>query len=223
MTLLDLTPDELLTTTRAVRKRLDFDRPVELDTIKDCVQIAAQGPSGSNAQGWHFVVITDDAKRKAIGDVYKKAYAGYAAMGGSAHSLIEKQTNEGDKAQMTRVAASADYLGENMGRAPALIIPCLGMRLPALDAKIASSVYAGVFGSILPGFWSFMLAARARGLGTAWTTLHLNYEKDAAEILGIDYDNVTQCALSPIAYTKGTDFKPARRKPMDDFLHINGW
>jgi nitroreductase len=223
MATLDLSPDELLSTTRAVRKRLDFDRPLEMSVIRECVELALQAPSGSNAQGWHFVVVTDQSKRNAIGELYRKGFELYRGMDVSAHALAKAQSDPKDAAQMDRVVDSAEYLAENMHRAPALVIPCITGRMENIPGELAVIAQASQYGSILPAFWSFMLAARARGLGTSWTTIHLMFEKQVAELLGIPYDEITQVALSPIAYTKGTDFKPARRKPIDGVLHVDAW
>jgi len=223
MATLALSPDELLSTTRAVRKRLDFDRPLEMSVVRECVEIALQAPSGSNAQSWHFVVVTDEAKRRTISALYHKGVELYRSMDVSAHALARAQTDPEDGRQMERVADSAEYLAANMHRAPALVIPCVTGRFEHVPGDFAVIAQASQYGSILPAFWSFMLAARARGIGTAWTTIHLMFERQVAELLGIPYDEVTQVALSPIAYTKGTDFKPARRKPIDDVLHVDAW
>lgn len=223
MTTLDLTPDQLLSTTRAVRKRLDFDRPLEVSVIQECIEVALQAPSGSNAQGWHFFVITDETKRKAIGDIYKRGFELYRGMPVSAHALAEAEQNPDDAKQMDRVVQSAEYLAENMHRAPALIIPCVAGRMDQIPGNMAVIAQASQYGSILPAFWSFMLAARARGIGTSWTTIHLMYEEEVAELLGIPFQEVTQVALSPIAYTIGTDFKPARRKALEGVLHVDRW
>ena len=219
---LDLSFDDVLRTTRAVRKRLDYDRPVEMEVVRECLELALQAPSGSNAQGWHFVLVTDAAKRQAIGDYYRQAFEAYRDMPVSAHAL-SKQREGADQAQMERVVSSAEYLGETMGQAPMLLIPCIQGRVDQMTGDMANLSSAGLMGSILPALWSFMLAARSRGLGTSWTTLHLMFEKQVAELLGIPYDTVTQAALTPIAYTKGTDFKPARRRPLDEVLHVDGF
>ena len=221
--MLDLTAHEVLTTTRAVRKRLDFDKPVEMDAIRECMQVALQAPSGSNAQGWHFVVVTDEAKRKAIGDFYRQAFEQYRGMPVSVHAL-EKDESEGErKESLKRVTSSAEYLGENMGRAPALLIACIDGRVDEMSGPGTNMVHASHYGSILPALWSFMLAARMHGIGTSWTTLHLMFEQQVAELLGIPFDSVTQAALTPIAYTKGTQFKPALRRDLDQVLHVDSW
>jgi nitroreductase len=210
---LDLTPDQLLSTTRAVRKRLDLSRPVEPKIIRECIELATQAPTGSNSQQWHFVVVTDAEKRKALADLYRKSWAAY--------SKQRAQIQDPQQARiMERVRSSSEYLAEHYHEVPVHVIPCIKGRLTESPdtARMAS-----VWGSILPAVWSFMLAARARGLGTAWTTLHLVYEKEAAEVLGIPYDQVTQAALIPVAYTLGTDFKPGPRKPLDEILHWNAW
>ena len=218
---LPLSPDELLTTTRAVRRRLDFDRPVPVALVEECVQIALQAPSGSNARGWHFVLVGDPAKRARIGDLYRQAFDAYRSMPISAHALAEQARGD-DAAVMHGVVSSAEALANNMHRAPWLVIPCLEGRLAPMEGPMGSLAMASQYGSILPAFWSFMLAARARGLGTAWTTLHLLHEKEVAELLGIP-DGVMQTALSPVAFTRGTDFKPARGRGLEGSLHVDGW
>jgi nitroreductase len=99
------------------------------------------------------------------------------------------------------------------------VIPCVQGRFEGKSNALVASMY----GSIIPAAWSFMLAARSRGLGTVWTTFHLMHEREVAEILGIPYDEVTQVSLIPVAYTIGTDFKPGRRKPLDSMIHWNSW
>ena len=181
MPALPLGPDELLTTTRAVRKRLDFDRPVERAVIEECLAIALQAPTGGNRQRWHWVVVTDAAKRRALAELYRKAWAVYLTLPTAAPNLhFDDPTRE---RVQRRVGDSAQYLADNLERVPVLLIPCFPGRI---DGK-SSPVQAGTWGSILPAVWSFMLAARARGLGTAWTTLHLQHEQDAARVLGIPY------------------------------------
>ncbi|MEE3849191.1 nitroreductase family protein [Gordonia sp. LSe1-13] len=203
--LLPLDPDQLLTTTRSVRKRLDLDRPVELEVVREALEVALQAPSGSNSQTWHWIVLTDPEVKQKVADLYAKSFATYSA----------NQPRRDDTAR--RVASSAQYLADTMGQVPVLVIGAIysGGELPKGNQ-------AGLWGSLLPGAWSLSLALRARGLGSAWTTLHLAYEKEIAEILGIP-STVHQGVLLPVAYTKGTDFKPAGRKPLDDILHINGW
>lgn len=207
MTLLDLNPDQLLSTTRAVRKRLDFTRDVPQDLIRECVAMALQAPSGSNMVTMRFAVVRDAEKRRAIGDVYREVYAGYKSSPHYAGNLA----GEGQD----RVASSADYLGEHMGDAPVLVIGCT-------EGPDRASAKA-MLGNILPAMWSFMLAARARGLGTSWTSMHLARERDVADILGIPYDTVAQAVLTPLAYTKGTDFGPAKRPSPDSVIHWDTW
>ncbi|MDJ0864572.1 MAG: nitroreductase family protein [Myxococcota bacterium] len=219
---LDLSPDELLTTTRAVRRRLDFDRPVPLELVRECVSIALQAPSGSNARGWHFLVVGDPAKRERIAELYRGAFEGYRSMPVSAHALAEQAQGD-DVATMRGVVGSAEALAANLHRAPYLVIPCIEGRMPPVEGPMGDLGRASVYGSILPAFWSFMLAARARGLGTAWTTLHLLHEAEIAELLGVPYAEVMQCGLTPVAFTRGTDFKPARGRDLELALHVDGW
>ncbi len=212
MSLLDLNSDELLSTTRAVRKRLDFDRPVPDDLVRECVRMALQAPSGSNHVTMQFVVIRDEAKRQAVGKIYGEVYANYKtspAYPGNPTGDVER-----DRAQ-AKVAASADFLGDHMGDAPVLVLGCnTGPNRAAASAGL---------GNILPGMWSFMLAARARGLGTAWTQMHTAREREVAEILGIPFDTVAQSVLTPLAFTKGTDFRPAPRPEPDEVIHWDSW
>jgi nitroreductase len=209
------TVDHLLTTTRSVRKRLDFKRPVPRELVQRCIEVAMQAPTGSNTQGWHFVVVTDAARRRALADLYRKAFQFYV------ENPDFRRTFEPDDLrtkQMPRILDSATYLAEHLHEAPVHVIPCVEGRVEQAGVVGQASIY----GSILPAAWSFMLAARARGLGSAWTTLHLVFEQDAAKLLGIPAE-VTQTALLPVAYFTGTDFKPATRNRPQDAMHWDAW
>jgi nitroreductase len=211
---LNLSVDELLTTTRSVRKRLDFDKPVSRDVVMECLELALQAPTGSNAQGWQWVFVDDPEKKKALADIYRTNATPY---------LDQPKPERGDvrDQQMGSVMSSAKYLNEHFEEAPVLMIPCLEGRPDGAPAGMS----AGYWGSLLPAVWSFMLALRSRGLGSAWTTLHLvgEGEKQAADVLGIPFDQYAQGGLFPIAYTKGTEFKPAKRLPADQLTHWNTW
>ena len=223
MTLLNLTPDELLTTTRSVRKRLDFSRPVEPELLRECLEIAVQAPTGGNRQTWHFVLVTDRQKIQALGEIYRKGWAIYTQVQQQTYAnLAQSKRMTPDRiATLGRVADSANYLAEHIHEVPAMLIPC-GYGRAGIDRQPAAA-QAGWWGSLLPAAWSFMLAARARGLGTCWTTFHLYYEQEAAEVLGIPYEKVVQAAIIPVAHTLGTDFKPGARVPLDDILHWDKW
>jgi nitroreductase len=212
---LALSAEEVLTTTRAVRKRLDFERPVPRELLLECLEAAVQAPTGSNRQGWQFVFVDDAEKRRAIADLYGRSWDAYAGQQRPSYP-------DGDPRgrQQPRVVSSAQYLRNRMHEAPWLLIPCIAGRL---REGATTAEQAGLWGSIVPAFWSFLLAARARGLGTAYTTLHLVYEREVAEILGIPYDKVTQAGLTPIAYFTGDDFRPAERIPLESITHWNGW
>jgi nitroreductase len=175
MPLLDLTPDQVLSTTRAVRKRLDLTRPVEPELIRECVELAIQAPTGSNMQRWHFLVVTDAEKRKALGEFYRQGME--AVYGANAAGRNQPAPKDPEAARtQERVLDSAQYLAAHMHEVPVLVVPCIYGRLE----NMPTVAQAGTWGSILPAVWSFMLAARSRGLGTAWTTLHLFHEKEAA-------------------------------------------
>lgn len=203
--------DHLLTTTRSVRKRLDFSRPVPPELIEECIEIALQAPSGSNVQGWSFMVITDPAKKKAIADYYRTTFSVYAKTPQREFGADDPRT-----AQQDKVRDSAQYLSDHMDEAPVFVIPCIQGRPQGAGTQ------AGFWGSILPAAWSFMLAARSRGLGTAWTTIHLGHEKQISELLGIP-ENVSQAVLFPVAYFKGDDFKKAKRVPAKQVTHWDTW
>lgn len=213
---LHLSADEVLATTRAVRKRLDFDKPVERSVIEECLQLALQAPTGSNSQGWQWLFVTDPAKKQALADIYAKNFARYRTF--AANTTFEEGDLRGE--QKDRVADSAQYLADNFHRVPVLMIPCITGNLDGVPAFAGASMW----GSILPAVWSFMLAARDRGLGTAWTTIHLmnGGDKEAADLLGIP-DGITQAGLFPVAYTIGTDFKPAKRLPLEPITHWEQW
>jgi nitroreductase len=211
---LNLTVDELLTTTRSVRKRLDFDKPVPREVVMECLELALQAPTGSNAQGWQWVFVTDPAKKQALADIYRSNANPYLDLPKPERGDIRDQ-------QMDAVTNSAKYLNEHFQEAPVLMIPCLEGRPDGAPAGMSASYW----GSLLPAVWSFMLALRSRGLGSAWTTLHLlgEGEKQAAEVLGIPFDQYAQGGLFPIAYTKGTDFKKAKRLPAEQLAHWEQW
>ena len=204
----DLTQtDALLSTTRAVRKRLDFDRDVPDDVLLECLQLATQAPTGSNRQGWRWMVIRDAEKKEALADMYRRA-------GGDYLKAAAADADEGS--QTGRVLDSANFLAEKLGEVPVMVIP---MIIGRLDDGTTNSA-AGLFGSIIPAIWSFQLALRSRGLGSCYTTLHLGMEQEAAELLGIP-PHMTQAALLPVAYTKGTDFKAAKRPPVSEITYLD--
>jgi nitroreductase len=217
----NLTPDELLTTTRAVRKRLDLFRPVEREVIEECVRIALQTPSGSNAQAWHFVIVTDQRLREELGKLYRRGSEAYFASTVSSVPKSSSRAPDDPKTESARarLRSSALYLVEHIHEVPVHVIPCYRGRPESLPHPAQAALWL----SIGPAAWSFALAARARGLGTTFTTFHLAFEKEAARLLGIPYDEVMQAALLPLAYTKGFNFKPAQRKGISSVIHWNGW
>jgi nitroreductase len=209
------TVDDLLTTTRSVRKRLDVRRPVEPEVLERCIEIALQAPTGSNAQGWHFVVLTDAEKRARLAELYRRGF----------DLLTQRYAGEfpfplGDlrARQFSRMAESAMHLVTRLHEVPVLVVPCIEGRVQGVELAFQATLY----GSIFPAVWSFMLALRARGIGSALTTDHLFFADEAAHLLDIP-ENVTQVALLPVAYFTGTGFKPARRLPAGDRTHWNTW
>ena len=215
---LGLSVHDVLTTTRSVRRRLDLDRPVDDELIKECLEYAVQAPTGSNRQGWRFVVVTDPEKRAGLADLYRQGWERYVGMAESAAALATDENSEGGTQQM-RVMRSAAYLAENMHRVPAMVIPCLPGRIDRSGFGATSSL-----ASIIPSAWSFMLGARERGLGTCWTTIHLMFEEEASTLLNIPYETVSQVALITVGHTIGTDFQPATREGgADAVTSWNGW
>lgn len=210
----DLTNDELLATTRSVRLRLDFDRPVQRDVLSECLGLALQAPSASGKQDWRWVFVDDAEKKRALADIYRANLAGADRRTGG------RETSD-PSPQQARMAASGAHLVARLQDAPFLLIPCLKGRVDRSTSAMSATFWA----SVMPAAWSFCLALRSRGLGTCWTTLHLfgNGERAAAEVLNIPYDDYSQVGLFPIAYTVGVDFKPARRLEPERVTHWNGW
>ena len=203
--------DQLLSTTRAVRRRLDLSRPVEREVVLDCIRLSQQAPTGSNSQGWRWLVVEDAQKRAALAQLYEEGASNYLAQAREQLSNEDRQTR--------RVYDSALWLVQHLAEVPLYVIPCIEARLPEGASNFAA---ASLYGSIFPAVWSFQLALRSRGLGSTLTTLHLSHEREAAALLGIP-DGVSQVALLPVAYTRGTDFAPASRPPARDITFWNAW
>ena len=206
--------DKLLTTTRSIRRRLDLSRPVPPALIEECLEVAVQSPSATNTQKWRFLVIREAEKRAGIARLYKRAFESYweqaddATYGPTGPASTEAQ----------RMLDSAVYLVDHLHEAPVHVLFCIEDQVRDVPLFEQATAY----GSILPAAWSFMLAARARGLGCCWTTVHLTHAAEAAKLLNIP-DSVTQCALLPVAYYTGTDFKAARRIPATQLTHWDAW
>jgi nitroreductase len=210
MPLLPLDPDQLLTTTRAVRRRLDFDRPLQRELIVECLEIALQAPSGGDGQPWHWVVVTEPALKAGIAEYYRRSWDVYAG---------NRAAKADASAPVDRIAASAAYLAERFHEVPAMVLVCMRGRAEDLEGGSQASRY----GSVIQAGWSFQLAARARSLGTCWTTLHLQYEREVAALLGIPYERYQQVGLVTVGYTLGDEFKPAPRRPLDRVVHWERW
>ncbi len=215
--LLELTPDELLATTRAVRRRLDLERPVERALLEECLALAQQAPNANDEEPWRFVVITDPALRADIAQLYREGWDRYEREEGNAHTRVRDDPIE--RARWERQIASARYLLDHLHEVPVHVIPCVTPRTDTAPIVFQSAVWA----SIVPAAWSFMLAARARGLGTCWTSGHLFVEREVAELLGIPFATVMQAGLIPVAHTQGTEFRPARRGPVETITHWERW
>lgn len=212
--MLNLSADELLTTTRSVRKRLDLDRPVPRELIGECLEIALQAPNGSNLNTWRWLVIDEPQRIRQVAEIYNAALDDYIASLGDA---VGENYRGADIPGFGKINDSVDYLRNNLARCPALLVPLMAGRVEQAGVFMQASSY----GSIIQAVWSFFLALRERGLGSAWTTGHLFREQQMASLLGIPAEHYTQIGLFPIAYTRGTDFKPAWRKPVAEVLSWN--
>jgi len=210
----ELSALELLTTTRAVRKRLDFDTPVPSNLVLDCLEVALQAPSANNRQHRHFLLLTDPKKKSEIGELYRRAW-----LESNERRRTDYLPDDVRSQGLPKLVDSARYLADNLSKVPLIVIACAEGRAD----PTSSSAVASQFASIYPAVWSFMLAARSRGLGTVLTTVHLTYERECAEILEIPYDSVTQAALIPVAFHLGRDFRPAKRIPMEPIVHRETW
>lgn len=202
------TVDRLLSTTRAVRRRLDLTRPVPRDVVLDCVRLSQQAPTASNTQSWRWLLVDDPAVRRRLGEIYAQGIP-----------TIEAAAALAEDRQTRNVYASALWLASRMGEVPLLAVPCVAQPLPAGAPLVLT---AAVFGSIYPAVWSFQLALRSRGLGSAFTTLHLLFEEEVRAALGLPAE-VTTVALLPVAWTTGGDFRPAARPPVERIVHWNAW
>jgi len=216
--MLELTADEVLSTTRSVRRRLDMEKEVGEAVLRDCLALALQAPTGSLRQDWHFVISNDRDQCREVGRIYQQVWTSMVTEEYMSSSA-PLQGDADDQQSWLSMMGSARHLAETFPEVPAIFVPCITGRLDGADA----TTQALKWGSVIQAAWSFMLAARNRGLGTCWTTVHLRRERDVAEVLGIPFADVQQVALSPVAYTIGTDFKAGRRKPDSSFIHFNGW
>ena len=215
---LELSADEVLTTTRSVRRRLDLEKEVSPEILRECLNIALQAPTGSLRQDWHFVVSTDRDQCREVGTIYQEVWTKMVT-DDYLNASASRQGEKGDQASWLNMMGSARHLAETFPEVPAIFVPCISGRLEGADAM----TQAVKWGSVIQAAWSFMLAARNRGHRTCWTTVHLQREEDVADILGIPFASIQQVALSPVAHTVGTSFKSGRRKPSAEFVHFNGW
>lgn len=211
-TTLGLPFDEVLTTTRAVRKRLDFERPVPRSVLLECLDLAVQAPTGCNQQEWQWVFVTDPEVRREVGRWYQQG-------SDEPGPLPIFPAGDEREAHYGPVMSSASYLRDKIADVPVLVIPCHAGRVDSAP----SDVQAGFWGSIIPAMWSFQLALRSRGLGSSWTTVHLRFEREVADLLGIPFEQYTQCGLFPVGYSVGTVFRPAPRIGAEHISHWDGW
>jgi len=216
--------ETVLTTTRAVRRRLDFERPVPREVLEECFALALQAPTGGGAEDWRFVVVGDEDLRRRVGEIYLRAFREHVEKPLTEsldHPVVRGRLRAARDERTERMLAGARHLAHNIHRAPWLVIACATRPNPAVDPT-AGGVVAALYGSVFPAVWSLQLALRSRGLGSVITTLHLHYEDEVAALLDIP-DGVTQCCLLPVAYTVGLDFRPAPRRPQSEVVFFNRW
>jgi len=215
--------DHVLTTTRAVRRRLDLDRPVPVDVINECLDIALQAPTGFNMQNWRWLVITDSETRQALAEIYRRTLDPFIEM-------MEQELPTDDE-QTHRVAASSRFLAENLEEVPVHVIPCTVEPVAEVhelwkalgyETDLWNMAASAVYGELWPAAWSFMLALRSRGLGSSLTMIHLGAEPEAAELLDIP-DDVSQAGVIPVAYFRGEDFKRGSRRPQEEVTFYDRW
>jgi nitroreductase len=215
---LELSTDALLTTTRSVRRRLDLSKPVPIGLIRECLEIAVQAPTSANVQNWSFIVVTDAEQRRAIADVYRRTWGLIVA---SPFAVADRfKDDPGRNREQRRVSDSAAYLAEHIGEVPVLMVPCV--EVIDGDGKLTGENANQYWSSIMPATWSYMLAARSRGLGTTWTGVTLMADDEMRGILGLP-DNVYHATTIPTAYYTGTTFRRAKRIPLDNVLHYDRW
>jgi nitroreductase len=217
------TVDRLLTTTKAVRQRLDLERPVPRELITECIRIGCYAPNASNAQEWWWVVVDDADQKARVAEVYRDVLVPRVTQ-----MLAVKQAG-GDEAG-ARISRSILYLADHLHEVPALVIPCYDVKAALVryhtlipdpgPLGLSTHMDSGMFASIIPAVWNFQLALRSRGLGSVLTTAHQLEQPKMAAVLGIPNDWF-QVALIPLAYTVGDDFTPSPRKPVDDVIIWN--
>ena len=206
----ELSTTELLSCTPTVRRGLDLTSDVDLATVKDCLRLAMKAPNGANRQHWRWVVLTDPEPRARVAEVYRRAF--YQRNAGALERL------DGSDHRTRRMLTGGRDLADHLHRVPVLVIACLELG----TERLPEGNQASVWGSLLPAAWSYMLAARARGLATAWTTAHLDREREVADLLGLP-PTVHQGVLLPTAHSRKATFRPAPRRPVEEVLHVNGW
>jgi nitroreductase len=207
--------ERLLTATRSARKALDLTAPVDLDEIRECLQIGLQAANGSNQQSWRWLVVTDPVLRQRISVLYRETYL--SKVGGQ---MIAGFLPGGSPE--SRLMSSTEWLVEHMAEVPALVIPCYESSYPRQEGD-ESFYLATLYGSIFPAVWNFHLALHTRGYGTCITTLHLHREREVRELLGIPDSYVQGCLLPVGRLRSGFEFTPAPRRPIDEVVALNGW
>jgi nitroreductase len=224
MTQFDLASiDRLLTTTKAVRQRLDLERPVPREVVLDCVRLGCYAPNASNAQEWRWVLVDEPAQRARVAEVYRKVLVPRVSQ------MLEAKLAVGDEAG-SKISRSILYLADHLHEVPVLVIPCYDVaaalsRYNTLIADpgpygLSTQMDSGMFASVIPAVWSFQLALRSRGLGSTLTTAHQLDQPAMAKVLGLP-DSWFQVALIPVAYTRGDDFVPSPRRPVEEVVYWN--
>lgn len=207
--------EHLLTATRSARRTLDLDAPIDLADIRACLDVGLHAANGTNNQSWRWLVVTDAERRRQLAEWYREAYLSMTG-GNMVGDLLA------DQGEIGRVMASTEWLVENLGRVPALVLPCYEPYLPRFEDD-DSFQQATLYGSIFPAVWNFQLALHTRGYGTCITTMHLLREAEVGSLLGIPATHVQACLLPVARLRPGTRFRPAARKPVDEVVALDSW
>ena len=201
--------DWALSTTRSVRRRIDWERPVAPEVIEAAIDVATQAPTGVQSENWRFLVLTEAEPKQAVAALYRSAFERYVAARTEASAA---------STEVATPSAAQAQLAERLAEMPALILVCA----EGVPTSEVAALQVGFYGSILPAAWSLMVALRVRGIGSTWTSLHLLHAEETARALGIP-EGVTQTVLLPCGYTKDATLRPAQRKRAPEITYWNRW
>jgi len=202
--------DHVLSTTRSVRRRLDFGRAVPAAVLEQCIAVATQAPTGLFRESWRFVVVRDPARKADLAALYRSAFDELVEM----RVAAARETGQ----DVPEPRPTYRMLADRLQDFPALILVCSEGRPEPAEAGVQLAFY----GSVLPAAWSLMLALRARGIGSTWTTLLARRERAVAAALGMP-DDATLTVMLPVGYLKGAVLRPAPRRAPHEVTYWDAW